>query len=453
MRTRNVLLAALWTLAAAAVQAQTPCNPLTSPFGTGTASCAATATPALSPQAALGKLMFNDAALSASGRQSCASCHAPAVGFTAPDDGPVPRGGAALDQVGPRNAPSAAYASFAPAFNLPASGTLAPNGTPQPPRGGQMRDGRFSSLAIQAQKPFTSSFEMANTDASQVVQRLRTRPYLNQFTATYGAATLNNPDRALTAIGAAIAAYESEGVEFHPFTSKYDAVLSGKASLTAREAAGLAAFRDNTRGHCDSCHTANPAPANAGAAAGKPLFTDFSFHNLGLPRNWAIPFNNDNVPLPGYIPANGAVLGATHKYYDLGLCGPFRADLTGNTPLCGAFKVPSLRNSALKRTYFHNGIFNNLSDVVSFYATRNRTPARWYKKADGTADELYNDLPAAYRANVAPTDRAGALIAPNLSATDIANVVAFLCTLNDGYDPANPLGYNATGQCKGAGLP
>jgi cytochrome c peroxidase len=133
----------------------------------------------------------------------------------------------------------------------------------------------------------------------------------------------------------------------------------------------------------------------------------------------------------------------------MGLCGPLRTDLSTSTQYCGSFKVPTLRNVAIKQAYFHNGIFTDLHDVVGFYATRNSNPARWYKKPDGTPDILYNDLPVTYDHNVEPVNAPGHPIAPNLSPTDAANIVSFLCTLTDGFDPKNPTAYATPPQCRG----
>lgn len=307
-----------------------------------------------------------------------------------------------------------------------------------------MLDGRQPNLAAQAQQPFITPFEMGNSGSSQVVASLLSRPYLSQFTAVFGPSILNNSDATVAAIGVAIAAFESATPGFHPFTSKYDAYMNGQATLTAQESVGLQAFFDPNKGHCTTCHTTT-------ASSGTPAkFTDYSYHVLGVPRNWKISYNLDSTPLPSFVPANGANLGAPgHNYYDMGLCGPFRTDLASNTSLCGSFKVPTLRNAGVKQTYFHNGVFSTLNEVVSFYATRNSNPARWYTKPDGTPDILYNDLPVAYAQNVEPTNNPGKPIAPGLNATDIQNVVSFLCTLTDGYDPKNPSAYNTSGQCAG----
>jgi cytochrome c peroxidase len=36
-----------------------------------------------------------------------------------------------------------------------------------------------------------------------------------------------------------------------------------------------------------------------------------------------------------------------------------------------------------------------------------------------------------------------------LSSPEIGDLIAFLCTLTDGFDPANPAAYNVPPQCPG----
>src|SRR5277367_185850 len=192
-----------------------------------TGSAPLPATP--SSAAAAGAAIFFDTSLSASGKQSCGTCHVPSHMFTADpatDHGlPVPLGGPNMDQTGFRNAPSLMYASFTPPFSLDDG-----------PVGGFFRDGRASSLAEQAQQPFVTPFEMANKDAAEVVGRLEnSAATLQAFVAVYGESVLSDPDAALADIGLAIAAYETEDAGFHPFSSKYDYSLQGKAQLTAQE--------------------------------------------------------------------------------------------------------------------------------------------------------------------------------------------------------------------------
>ncbi len=206
---------------------------------------------------------------------------------------PVPLGGAHMDQTGFRNAPSLAYASFTPPFSIGDG-----------PTGGFFRDGRASSLAAQAQQPFvTTSFEMANLDAAEVVGRLQQSAVsLDKFIAAYGAAALNDPDTALRDMGLAIAAYETEDEDFHPFTSKFDYWLQGRAVLTAQEQQGMALFNNPGKGNCTACHPSQRQQFDSHA-----LFTDFSFDNIGVPRNWAIPANNASTPIPAGGSAGTAV--------------------------------------------------------------------------------------------------------------------------------------------------
>jgi cytochrome c peroxidase len=440
------------------------------------------APPALSAKAAAGKALFADTSLSASGQQSCATCHVPSRAFTADpatDHGlPVPLGGRNMDLPGFRNTPSLLYVALTPAFLL-ADGT---------PTGGFFRDGRASSLAVQAQQPFVTEFEMANADASEVLGRLQASPQtLQLFVAAFGAEVLANADETLADIGAAIAAYESEDPDFQPFSSKYDYWLQGQAQLSEAELRGLALFNDPGKGNCTACH-----PSQRQAYSAHALFTDFTYDNIGVPRNWNIPAN---LPMPtspisgvplDYMPAQQNVpADAEYSYYDLGLCGPFvppandpkpRPLFTHTTSLCGFFKVPSLRNVAVTAPYFHNGVFATLHQVLHWYVTRdinnntgnNPTPVPAgpggnpyfpvgtpYTAADGSPDPYeYNDLPVAFDANVnigevpyTPPTFAGGQ-APSLSAQDIDDVVAFLCTLTDGYDPSQPTAYNVPAQCQ-----
>jgi cytochrome c peroxidase len=175
------------------------------------------------------------------------------------------------------------------------------------------------------------------------------------------------------------------------------------------------------------------------------MFTDYTYDNLGVPRNWEIAANTDPTPAYYGLPLNGTALGAPYAYYDLGLCGPLREPALG-AATCGQFKVPSLRNVAIKQSYFHNGVFHNLQDLVDFYITRDVDPARWYVQADGVTPEIapYNDLPADFVANVnvleAPYHPG---LAPSLNAAERKDLIAFLCTLSDGYVPANAAAYYA----------
>ena len=425
----------------------------------------------LSAAAQLGEKIFADKTLSVSGQQSCATCHVAQYAFAAdpaasgPDHGsPVPLGGPDMDRPGFRNTPSLMYASYIPSFYYDSSGD---------PYGGFFRDGRALTLAAQAQQPFITSFEMANADAAAVVAKLATRPYVGDFQALYGSAVLNDPDTALADMGQALAAFETEAPQFHPFSSKYDYFLKGQAQFTAQEQQGLGLFNDPTKGNCAACH-----PSTSGDGVTPPMFTDFSYDNLGLPRNQAIPANSD-VAAPSYTPVNST--DGVHGYYDLGICGPFRSGISGNPSdptsngknlfgYCGQFKVPTLRNIARTAPYFHNGQFATLADALTFYVQRDTNPEKFYPTtADGDVTK-FDDLPALYgglyvvNINVPGSDvgyfgnvntleipyerHIGGT--PALSADEINAVIAFLCTLTDGYDPANPTAQVLPAQCQAA---
>jgi len=434
----------------------------------------------LSPAAKLGDQLFSDTSLSASGRQACSTCHVPSHAYTATDGLSVPLGGPDLNLPGLRNAPSLVYAFLTPPFTIVAGSAT----------GGFFRDGRASSLAAQAEQPFVTAFEMANQNAAEVVARLQaSSASFAQFVSVYGADALNDPAIALQDMAQAIAAYETEDPSFHPFSSKFDFWLQGKAQLSTVEQRGLALFNDPTRGNCTACH-----PSQRQGYSEHALFTDFTYDNIGVPRNWKIAANDPEPvsPVNGvaltYIPVETNIpADSEYAYYDLGLCGPLAPALTdlhprpvfsATTTLCGQFKVPTLRNIAITAPYFHNGVFDTLKEVIEWYVTRdinnntgnnpNPVPAgpggnpyaavgSFYTAADGAPDLFeYNDLPFDFDANVnvgevpyTPPTFAGGQ-APTLSADDINAVIAFLCTLTDGYDPDHPAAYTLPAQCQAA---
>lgn len=383
---------------------------LLSACGGGGDNAAATAgestSVAFSAQAALGARLFNDTSLSASGKQACASCHNTARGHAADNALPAQMGGPLLDQQGGRTSPSMDYLVFNTAFHFAADGT---------PTGGFFWDGRASTLQEQAAGPFLNPVEMANTSKADLVARVARADYAAEFKRVFGSDIFDasRADDAYDRVTLAIQQYEREESAFHSFSSKYDQFLRGKAQLSAQETRGLALFNDPAKGNCIACH-----PSGKGADGSLPLFTDFTYDALGVPRNPALAANAD--------PA----------YHDMGLCQ--RADLTARTDLCGAFKVPSLRNVALRLSYFHNGRFTSLKDVVTFYVQRDTHPEKWYPvAADGTVTK-FDDLPPQYRRNVnvseVPYNRKPG-DAPALNDAEIDDVVAFLKTLSDGYQP------------------
>src|SRR5438105_104986 len=375
--------------------------------GGGTGGAAATPEQTtLSAQAALGELIFKDVSLSASGRQSCATCHSADTGDAGPNSLAAQFGGALLDQPGRRSSPSIRYLASNAAFHFDAEGT---------PTGGFFWDGRAVSLQDQASRPFAAANEMANANVAEVIDKLSRATYAAQFKALFGADIFSRPDDAFNRMTLAIQQFEREDVRLRAFSSKYDAFLRGSAGLSEQELRGLALFTSADKGNCAACH-----PSAKASDGSHPLFTDFSYDNLGVPRNPELAHNADPT------------------VFDLGLCAREGGDMSARADLCGAFKVPSLRNVALRRVFFHNGRFKTLKDTLTFYVQRDTNPERWYPlNADVTVHKL-DDLQLHHAANVntseAPYNRQPG-DAPALSDAEIDDVIAFLQTLTDGYRP------------------
>jgi cytochrome c peroxidase len=366
-----------------------------------------------SAQAQLGRQIFFDATLSASGRLACASCHSPAQAYGPPDGAAVRVGGAALNRQGSRAVPSLRYVlNRTPVWSKPfaASPTERLLAGEEPPAGGFGWDGRFDTLQAQAAFSLLAPNEMANSGPEEVARKLSVAPYANRFRQVFGADIFTRPQQAFARAREALARFELEDGSFHPYRSKYDDFLEGRTSLSAPERRGLALFEDPKAGNCAACH-----PARKGADGSHPLFTDFQFEALGVPRNPEIAANAD--------------LG----YYDEGLCGPLRTDQAGQIIECGLFKTPGLRNVATRRVFFHNGRFHTLKEVLQFYVRRDTHAAQWYRTVGGRVDK-FDDLPQARRGNVdsidAPLTRSAGQ-QPLWNEAQIDDVIAFLATLTD----------------------
>jgi cytochrome c peroxidase len=367
----------------------------------------------------VGRQIFSDPSFSASGRQSCASCHDPSRRYNPPNALDVQPGGIDGQQLGFRAPPTLTYLNRIPPYSdhYHDSDEEGDESVDAGPTGGLTWDGRVDRGADQAKIPLLSAFEMASSVAG-VARAIRAAPYAPTLRKALGANALDADNDAFTAVARALGVFEQDYDEFNPYTSKYDAWLTGRASLSARERRGLKLFEDESKGNCMQCHLSR-RPLDASA----PAFSDYGLIALGVPRNRKIPRNEDA------------------SFHDLGACGPERKDKQGEADFCGLFRTPTLRNVALRRTFFHNGSFHSLRDVVAFYATRDITPARWYpKRADGSVD-AYDDLPADYQVHLNRDppfagQKPGAQ--PRLGPREIDDIVAFLGTLTDGYLKENP---------------
>jgi cytochrome c peroxidase len=361
---------------------------------------------------ALGRSMFFDPGLSASGRVSCASCHDPAHAYGPPNALPVqPSGGVGRDaNSGFRATPSLRYLQSVPAFEEHHHDNDGDDSVDMGPTGGRTWDGRAASAHEQARLPLLSSAEMGNATSAEVVRALGGSRYAAQFREAFGSDVFERPDTAFEAALMALEVFQQSPADFYPYTSRYDAFLRGAATLDAQEARGLALFDDPAKGNCASCHLSRVTQDGA-----FPLFSDFGHIAIGVPRNAVIPANADS------------------RFFDLGLCGPMRTDLAGDDEYCGRFRTPTLRNVAVRQSFFHNGNIHTLEDAVRFYVRRDTDPAHWYGRDAKGKPRHFDDLPARYHANVNTDPPFGGNPgdAPALTDAEITDVVAFLRTLTD----------------------
>jgi len=392
-----------------------------------------------SAMAQLGREVFFDVSLSSSGQLSCASCHSPDRAYGPPGGEAAVRGGPDLSRQGVRAVPSLMYLERQPNFSIgpdddeaedvnlallaaAAAQTRRARKTADDtteavanlvPQGGLFWDGRADTLQDQALGPLLSPLEMDGGTVETVAAKLRLAPYAARMRGLFGSSVFETPMLAVSEALFAVARFQIEDSGFHPYTSKFDFWLEGKARLTTAELRGYLLFNDPSKANCAGCHLDRPRPDGL-----PPLFTDHQFEALGAPRNPALAANRDP------------------SYFDLGVCGPWRPDMAGETRFCGMFATPTLRNVATRSVFFHNGVFHSLRAVMDFYNDRDTAPERIYPRgADGTVAR-FDDIPARFHGNVDvvdppfdrhPGDR------PAMTSADEDDIIAFLRTLTDGY--------------------
>ncbi|MGZ3458017.1 MAG: cytochrome-c peroxidase [Archangium sp.] len=374
----------------------------------------------LKPVEILGKLLFFDRRLSEPQGQPCAVCHGPAVGWTGPEQlinatGAVYEG-AVPGRFGNRKPPASAYATPAPILHVEDHGMAHFVG-------GNFWDGRATGeklgnpAADQAQGPFLNPVEQNNPSAAVVVAKVCRGPYGWLFRAIYGLRICEDVERAYDAIALAIAAYEGSR-EVNAFSSKYDAWRAGRAELSPQERWGLELFEG--KAHCANCHTTRPGPHGE-----PPLFTDYTYDNLGVPRNllnpwyWQFEFNE---------------LGPFWVDYGLGAFLQTREDWSPSArENLGKVKVPTLRNVDKRpypgfiKAYTHNGYFKSLESIVHFYNTRDVLPLCLPGFSGTPGVDCWPPPEVGLNLNTIELGNLG------LSPQEEEALVAFLRTLSDGY--------------------
>jgi cytochrome c peroxidase len=353
----------------------------------------------------VGEFLFKDLRLSSSGQMACATCHAEAFGHADVPGVHLPMGGPQRERAGKRSSPTARYLNTNPAFSIDAQGNA---------WGGFTWDGRADTRAAQAADPFFDHAEMAldgSPEQPQALLRLvRSADYYPQIRQWYAQDDLSNDRLLFQRVIQALEVYQRDDQDYNRFDSRYDLALAGQAPLSAQEQRGQAIFNNPLQGNCMGCHTSQ-------AQDKRPVFTNFGFYALGVPRN----------------PASGAVI-ANPDFHDLGLCTSGRQQPAGTDAAryCGQFKTPTLRNVERSAPYFHNGAVATLEEAVRFHFTRETEAARWF----GSAKARYNDLPAKYHGNVVQGKPFDGSWVP--SDSQMQDLLAFLKTLNDA-DQTEPL--------------
>ncbi|MEI7508293.1 MAG: cytochrome c peroxidase [Flavobacterium sp.] len=285
----------------------------------------------------LGKAIFFDTNLSNPIGQACASCHAPEKAFSDPTNSAISQG-AVLTAFGNRNAPSLSYGVFSPKQYY--------NAIDQTYIGGFFLDGRSNSLENQFIHPLLNPVEMNNNSIHDVVEKIKAANYFTKLKSIYG--TIASDSEIINAVADAVSVYE-KSIEVSSFTSKFDYYSKQLVAFTSDEQKGLALFSGKAK--CANCHV-----IDADETTGKVLFTDFSYDNIGVPKNNTNPFYTQ--------PASVNPLGTSYIDYGIGA-------INGRIEDKGKFKVPTLRNIAITGPYFHNGVFATLKQVIHFYNTRN----------------------------------------------------------------------------------
>jgi cytochrome c peroxidase len=391
----------------------------------------------LTPMERLGKeLLF--ANISDPPWMSCATCHAPEVGFTGPVAGINQHGavyrGAVPVRFGNRKPPAASYATTSPVFHFDEEEGLFV--------GGNFWDGRATGedlgnpAADQARGPFLNPVEQNMPSKIAVCERVRELDLEGLFKKVWVDpldCSEAGIDTTYDRIALSIAEYE-DSTEVNQFSSKYDAFLAGRADLTEMETWGLELFEGKAM--CSACHISEPGEDGA-----PPLFTDYTFDNLGVPKNPENPFYTmDTVFLDDGSPINPEGF----DWVDPGLGGFLETrleweDMAGEN--MGKHKVPTLRNVAkgfgggFPTAYSHNGYFKSLKTITHFYNTRDVKPECLDPfTTEKDAMEL-GCWPAPEVADNVNTDELGDL---GLTPEEEDAIVAFMGTLSDGYFNPNP---------------
>ena len=468
----------------------------------------------------LGKLMNFDLNISPFKNTACASCHMPYAGFGPPIPSVnltmIAYPGTFHFRAGKRNPQRYTYSPDFPVLEY--------NTTQAAFFGGNFWDARATGYLLQspdaqqAQGPPVDTQEMGFPDTACIVYRLSNAEYRPLFEEVWGAGSFNiswpgNTEEICETPGGA-AAFGGSATPIHlspedrtksnndydhwaqsisflersprvsPFSSKFDAFLAHKYTMTADEMAGYNLFRG--KANCNSCHldgrSTAPTPpppegtapnsTDTGAAAStRPLFTCFGYANLGLPLNPRDAFYYQTKPdFFGFTP-NPYGFG----YRDLGV-GTFLRSGFGSAPnpnsawvkfaptSDGQMQTSTARNVALtppqcptteapgpyfQKEFFHNGYIKSLKQLVHFYNTRD---LYMFNVTSGHCPAGTTEKVDCWPMPEVPNNIDGTVGMLGLSDQEENQIVAFLQTLSDGFTTPYPDIGTYTGTCQTGGF-
>ena len=237
----------------------------------------------------LGRKLFYDERLSIDNQHPCSSCHQQIAAFgTFEHD----RSHGVNNSHTQRNAPVLINLAWSSSFHW---------------------DGEFSSLINEAAQPINGHIEMGETFEGVINKIKDDKEYQEMFKNVFGYPFIR-PEfitKALSQFTGTIIASNS----------KYDRYKKGAALFTAQEESGYQLYKLN----CASCHP-------------EPMFTDYSFRNIGL-------------PVDNFLKDYGRMV------------------VTGKKEDSLKFRVPTLRNTYISSNYMHDGRFNTLAQCINHYRT------------------------------------------------------------------------------------
>ena len=388
-------------------------------------------------QARIGQLLFYDKILSGNQNISCGTCHhhdfhgtdglSLGIGEGGVGLGPERTPGVGADRIKkriPRNAPALWNLGHKDIRVLFHDGRLThsnryDNGFDSPAEE-WLPEGLDNLLAAQALFPMTAQFEMAGNPGENevtgavheridygwpiIAKRVRTIPeYGNMFVQAFDHIT-KPEDVTIVEIGNALGAFIAS--EWQSFDSPYDAWLAG-TPLPSDADRGRELFF--SKGLCAGCHSG-------------PLFSDQSFHALGLPA-----FGPGRTRRWDPIPRDVGRMGETDRLEDA-----YR------------FRTPSLRNVALTAPYGHNGAYPTLEDMIRHHTApqesrvayntnqANLPEVPWLAKVDFAIQQDTREM--------ARLDAATSIQEFELSENEINDLVAFLNALTGETFDQRPLG-------------